>query len=431
TALSAALRNFPIRPVGWLLWALVFPLGRRAVPPGDRLSHRVAALLMAPNEARDRLAQGVFLTPGPNNPGGRINSYLAKAIAAEPVERKFLKALKNSDIEALDFRSQLDEGVREGWITAEERAPLEELRELTLDAAMVDDFDTEELRSAGYRNLPDSERARREAARPASAPRGARRADRSRGPRHPVGRATTPAPRRPGTPRHGPASPPPVPVARAPAARQVAVFAPGLPQGALLLGHCPAHRRAAARPWRGHHRPPPAGDQPPGYRARDRAVQPGRVHRRPDHRREPARIDALDPARHAGRVPGQGGGHDACRGHPGLRAPRGRAGLRASGGGRGCRSVGQAGVPGTDRDVDLAAQGLTPAAPRPARNGAALAGTAGSAAAALDHCRSGCSRDFGGEAGCMPGRGSSRSYSAGSEPGRPSGAFCRARRIGG
>src|SRR5690606_3435820 len=50
-ALSAALRNFPIRPVGWLLWALVFPLGRRAVPPGDRLSHRVAALLMAPNEA--------------------------------------------------------------------------------------------------------------------------------------------------------------------------------------------------------------------------------------------------------------------------------------------------------------------------------------------------------------------------------------------
>src|SRR5690606_36278040 len=97
TALSAALRNFPIRPVGWLLWALVFALGRRAVPPGDRLSHRVPALLKAPSEARHRLAQGVFLTPGPNTPGGRNNSYLAKAIAAEPVERKFLKALKNSD----------------------------------------------------------------------------------------------------------------------------------------------------------------------------------------------------------------------------------------------------------------------------------------------------------------------------------------------
>ena len=116
--------------------------------------------LMAPNEARDRLAQGVFLTPCANNPGGRINSYLAKAIATEPVERKFLKALKSSDIEALDFKSQLDEGVREGWITADERKQLEELRELTIDAISVDDFDTDELRSAGYRDLPATEGSR-------------------------------------------------------------------------------------------------------------------------------------------------------------------------------------------------------------------------------------------------------------------------------
>ncbi|MFT3763493.1 MAG: acyl-CoA dehydrogenase [Pseudoxanthomonas sp.] len=149
-ALSQALRNFPIKPLGWLLWPVVFPWGRRAVAPGDRLSHRVAMLLMAPNEARERLAKGVFLTPCENNPGGRIDSYLAKAILAEPVERKFLKALKNSDIEALDFASQLDEGVREGWITAEERRQLEELREITLDTITVDDFDVHELRAASY-----------------------------------------------------------------------------------------------------------------------------------------------------------------------------------------------------------------------------------------------------------------------------------------
>jgi acyl-CoA dehydrogenase len=113
--------------------------------------HKIASLLMSPNEARDRLAAGTFLTPCANNPAGRINSYLPKVILAEPVERKFLKALKNSDIEALDFASQLDEGVREGWITADERKQLEELREMTIDAISVDDFDTEELRSAGYR----------------------------------------------------------------------------------------------------------------------------------------------------------------------------------------------------------------------------------------------------------------------------------------
>ena len=150
TALSGALRNFPMRPVGWLLWLVIFPFGRRAQPPSDRLGHRAASLLMTPCDARARLAEGVFLTPCANNPAGRIDSYLPKVILADPVERKFLKALKHSDIEALDFAAQLDEGVKEGWITAEERAQLEELREITIDAISVDDFEAWELRSAGY-----------------------------------------------------------------------------------------------------------------------------------------------------------------------------------------------------------------------------------------------------------------------------------------
>ena len=89
----------------------------------------------------------MFLTPCANNPAGRIDSYLPAVVLAEPVERKFLKALKHSDIEALEFPAQLDEGVREGWITAEERVLLEELREMTLDAITVDDFDSSELQA--------------------------------------------------------------------------------------------------------------------------------------------------------------------------------------------------------------------------------------------------------------------------------------------
>ena len=147
-ALSGALRNFPIRPAAWLLWLLVFPFGRRAQEPSDRLAHRAAAMLMSPSDARDRLAEGVFLTPCANNPAGRINAALSKVILAEPVERKFLKALKNADIEALTFPEQLDEGVREGWISMDERKQLEELQELTWDAITVDDFDPSELIAA-------------------------------------------------------------------------------------------------------------------------------------------------------------------------------------------------------------------------------------------------------------------------------------------
>ncbi|PRH83070.1 acyl-CoA dehydrogenase [Arenimonas caeni] len=163
-ALSGALRNFPIRPVGWLMWMLVFPWGRRAQLPSDRLGRRAAALLMSPSDARDRLASGVFLTPCENNPAGRIDSYLPKVILAEPVERKFLKALKNSDIEALDFASQLTEGVAEGWITAEEKAQLEELRTMTWDAISVDDFDPFELQAASlHMEMPKAGQATRAA----------------------------------------------------------------------------------------------------------------------------------------------------------------------------------------------------------------------------------------------------------------------------
>ncbi len=85
-------------------------------------------------------------------------------MAAEPVERKFLKALKTKDIEALDYSAQLDEGVREGWITADERKQLEDLRAITLDTITVDDFDTHELRAASFYDLPQHKRHPREAA---------------------------------------------------------------------------------------------------------------------------------------------------------------------------------------------------------------------------------------------------------------------------
>jgi acyl-CoA dehydrogenase len=83
--MSGVLRNFPVRWAAWLLWQLVFPWGRRAQPPSDRLGHRAAALLMTPCDARDRLAQGAYLTPGPNNPAGRVNASLSTVMVSANV----------------------------------------------------------------------------------------------------------------------------------------------------------------------------------------------------------------------------------------------------------------------------------------------------------------------------------------------------------
>jgi acyl-CoA dehydrogenase len=150
-ALSGALRNFPIRPAGWLLWALVFPWGRRAQAPSDRLGHRAASLLMSPSDTRDRLADGVFVTPCANNPAGRINAALPKVIAAEPVERKFLKHVKSGEIASMDYEGQLHEAQLKGLLSAEEVGLLRELQALVHDAITVDDFDPADLESAALR----------------------------------------------------------------------------------------------------------------------------------------------------------------------------------------------------------------------------------------------------------------------------------------
>ncbi|HZP65273.1 MAG TPA: acyl-CoA dehydrogenase [Rudaea sp.] len=154
TALDGVLRNFPIRPAAWFLRALVFPLGRREAPPSDRLGHRVAAILCAPNEARDRLGQWAFLTPAANNPVGRLNAILPEVIAAEPVERKFVKALKSGGISALDYAGQLAQAEAQGAISAEEHKLLARVRTATIEFIGVDDFDSSELEAATKKSRP-------------------------------------------------------------------------------------------------------------------------------------------------------------------------------------------------------------------------------------------------------------------------------------
>ncbi|HNR91435.1 MAG TPA: acyl-CoA dehydrogenase [Dokdonella sp.] len=158
-ALDGVLRNFPLRPVAWLLRALVFPFGRREVPPSDRLGRRVAAILTAPNEARSRLVDGAYLTPTANNPVGRMNALLPEVIAAEPVERKFLKAVKSGEVAGFDFAAQIADAEAKGFIDSAERQLLEHVRAASFEFISVDDFDPAELRSATAKSPPNALRS--------------------------------------------------------------------------------------------------------------------------------------------------------------------------------------------------------------------------------------------------------------------------------
>ncbi|MCB1642332.1 MAG: DUF1974 domain-containing protein, partial [Xanthomonadales bacterium] len=145
TAIDSFLRNFPIKTVGIALRLLVFPLGRREQIPSDRLGHRVATLLMYPNEARERLGQYVYLSPTEHNPVGHMERLLGKVIEAEPVERKLHKAIKTGELKVLDPARLLDEAREQGVISSDEHALLTEVRAGTLEVISVDDFEHEDL----------------------------------------------------------------------------------------------------------------------------------------------------------------------------------------------------------------------------------------------------------------------------------------------
>ena len=159
-ALDGAIRNFPVRPIGWLLRVLVFPLGRREVPPSDRLGRRVAAIITAPGEVRSRLCEWTYLTPTANNVVGQMNALLPDVIAAEPVERKFAKAQKAGQFKSMDYFAQLSEAEKAGVISASEAALLKRVREGVFEFISVDDFDPKELRAAVVREAQEQPKIR-------------------------------------------------------------------------------------------------------------------------------------------------------------------------------------------------------------------------------------------------------------------------------
>lgn len=144
-ALDGVMRNFPVRPVAWLMRAMIFPIGRWRRAPADRLGTQVANLLLSPNEARDRLISLTFKGNLPNYHAGQIEAALPDIIRAEPIERKLRKAVIAGQIPAADQVDHLDQAVSQNLINEDDRALIEKTRRDVAEIIAVDDFTTEEL----------------------------------------------------------------------------------------------------------------------------------------------------------------------------------------------------------------------------------------------------------------------------------------------
>jgi acyl-CoA dehydrogenase len=145
-ALQLVVDNFPSRVMRVLLQGIIFPFGRRERMPGDRLTHKVAQLLLAPSDTRDRLTHGIYKSARARHPVGLMDQALPQVIAAEPLERKLLKALKTGDIEGITWEQQLEAAVAQGILNPQEAEIMVRVRALVMEIIAVDEFDSDEIR---------------------------------------------------------------------------------------------------------------------------------------------------------------------------------------------------------------------------------------------------------------------------------------------
>lgn len=166
--LHGFLRNFPVRPVAWLLRLVVFPRGRSFSSPRDRLARRIVEGVIGPGEMRDRLCDGVYRTVEPGNALGLLQEAMELSIEVAPLEKKLRKGVKEGQVHALDFAGQLEDGVAAGIITVEEAAQLRAADEKVMALIHVDDFAPEELQPLVQPGKP-ARKGRRAARSPESA----------------------------------------------------------------------------------------------------------------------------------------------------------------------------------------------------------------------------------------------------------------------
>lgn len=144
-SLLAFLRNFPNKPVAWVLRLLCFPLGRPYTPPNDKLGHRVATTLIEPSKTRDRLTHGIYLPLSPDEQLGRLESALELVIQAEAVERKVSEAKRNKTISGDNHEALLADAINNKIIDQDELNIITAADNARKDVIKVDDFDSDYL----------------------------------------------------------------------------------------------------------------------------------------------------------------------------------------------------------------------------------------------------------------------------------------------
>lgn len=145
TQLNELLHNLPHRRVACLCRFIVFPLGRHFKRPTDNLSNEVAELLLHPNNVRDRLCHHLYTDDTPHNPIGKLDTFLKKIIAVEPLERKLSQIIREKKITGKNVAEFIQKALDSNDLNPTEAQQLIDADEARQHVIRVDDFPYEDL----------------------------------------------------------------------------------------------------------------------------------------------------------------------------------------------------------------------------------------------------------------------------------------------
>jgi acyl-CoA dehydrogenase len=148
-AMEGVVSNFPNKWVGGWLRMFVFPKGLTLDAPHDRLGSKVAAILITPGAARDRLTAGAYLPKREDDVIGRLDYAMEAVIKADPIEARMRKAQKEGKLAQRTLAERRLAALNQQLITQEEYDHLVHTDRLRRDVIKVDDFDHDLGRAHG------------------------------------------------------------------------------------------------------------------------------------------------------------------------------------------------------------------------------------------------------------------------------------------
>lgn len=142
-ALIGFYENFPVRPLGWFLKHLAFPLRMPVQHSSDRLVRDLGAAIMEQTTVRAALSECCYQTVDENDAMGRIEAAFELLLQIEAPLHELRRAQRRGVVTGADFDAQLADAVSQGIVQAADQFKISDYERLRRECLFTDVFDFE------------------------------------------------------------------------------------------------------------------------------------------------------------------------------------------------------------------------------------------------------------------------------------------------